>query len=194
MRDATTRRMDAESDRGQTTIDFGIGVAIFLLTIVFIFVFIPSLFQPFVTAQSQAITADRIADSMVESAFIADDRDAERYILDEGCTAAYFELANDGEVDNPEDYNCRWDPGDSGVTAHNVLGLDDSATDFRVTVEPLTDDGSTDPYHTVGGQELAHETETPPLRGTVVTASRIVYFPGDEDTDGEAFRLYVQVW
>jgi hypothetical protein len=62
--------------RGQTTQDFAIGISLFLLTALFVFVFVPTIFTPFdpgVAPGSQQ-QADRIAATMVDEYSIEDRR------------------------------------------------------------------------------------------------------------------------
>ncbi|WP_246999994.1 DUF7287 family protein [Halosolutus gelatinilyticus] len=58
------------SDRGQTTQDFAVGIGIFILTVAFVFMYVPSLSAPHESSISGAETAqaDRIADRIVENA------------------------------------------------------------------------------------------------------------------------------
>lgn len=73
-------------DRGQTTLDFAVGVSIFLMSIVFVFAFVPGTLQPFTqSAQDETAGSDRVADLLVEDLLTAD---GDPYILDGSCTAA----------------------------------------------------------------------------------------------------------
>jgi hypothetical protein len=50
--------MTEGTERGQTTIDFTIGISVFLGVIIFVFVFAPGILTPFtVTGQSEALTS-----------------------------------------------------------------------------------------------------------------------------------------
>jgi hypothetical protein len=71
---AGTPRVGGRDDRGQTTQDFAIGISLFLLTALFVFVFVPTIFTPFdpgVAPGSQQ-QADRIAATMVDEYSIED--------------------------------------------------------------------------------------------------------------------------
>jgi hypothetical protein len=63
-----------DGSRGQTTQDFAIGISLFLLTSLFVFVFVPGLFTTYeadVSPGSQQ-QADRIAASMIENYSLED--------------------------------------------------------------------------------------------------------------------------
>ncbi|MHB9285706.1 hypothetical protein ACKVMT_01535 [Halobacteriales archaeon Cl-PHB] len=71
--------------RGQTTLDFATGVSLFLLTIIFVFMFVPGTLQPFTqSAQEETVGANRVADLLVMD-LLADSE--EPYLLDGPCTA-----------------------------------------------------------------------------------------------------------
>lgn len=74
--------------RAQTTLDFAIGVVIFIVTVAFVASFIPATFQPFSEAsQDHTILADRVATQLSTSALASP---AEPYVLDQACTTAFF--------------------------------------------------------------------------------------------------------
>lgn len=83
------------TDRGQTNLDFALGVSVFLLTIVFVFSFVPGMLEPF-TASTQQETAasDRIADQLAQEMLVSDP--GEPYRLDRECTVIFFESRQDG--------------------------------------------------------------------------------------------------
>ncbi|GFO97788.1 hypothetical protein ig2599ANME_1998 [groundwater metagenome] len=75
---------DFFNDRAQMTIDYMIGMSIFLLTVAFVFQFMNSLFAPFQTASDDAtLAADRASTVLVERLLIADKSGA-LSIIDEG--------------------------------------------------------------------------------------------------------------
>lgn len=76
------------ADRGQSTLDFAIGMSVFLLTLIGVLLFVTATMQPF-TSQSQANIglADRIADSLAEG-LLGDP--AQPHIVNGTCTAAFF--------------------------------------------------------------------------------------------------------
>lgn len=112
--------MTDKTNRGQTTIDFTIGISVFLGVIIFIFVFAPGILTPFtVTGQSEAVTVDRTADYLAQDALGSPD---EPYVLDRGCTVAFFDRSADDPPDTNDD-TCRYD----GDPLNEQLGL----ADFR---------------------------------------------------------------
>ncbi|MGQ4554658.1 DUF7287 family protein [Halobellus sp. GM3] len=78
--------------RAQTTIDFAIGIGLFLLVVALVVAFVPTIFTPFQSTEGPQ-TADRIATSL------STDRlgdPTEPYVLNATCTAAFFEQLNGG--------------------------------------------------------------------------------------------------
>ncbi|GGM65604.1 hypothetical protein J2752_000276 [Halarchaeum rubridurum] len=52
-------------DRAQTTLDFAAGVSVFLLTVIFVFAFVPSLLAPATApGAGNGVVADRVADDL----------------------------------------------------------------------------------------------------------------------------------
>jgi len=82
--------------RGQTTLDFAIGVSIFLAVVFFTFGFVPSVLDPFdVTAEDSPTVADRTADNLAHGQLGSPDQPN---VLDWYCTVEYFE-GNPGPAD-----------------------------------------------------------------------------------------------
>lgn len=74
--------------RAQTTLDFAIGVVIFIVTVAFVATFIPATFEPFSEAsQDHTIISDRVATQLSTSALASP---TEPYVLDQACTTAFF--------------------------------------------------------------------------------------------------------
>ncbi|TYL37688.1 hypothetical protein CV102_15230 [Natronococcus pandeyae] len=163
------------SDRGQTTQDFAIGIGVFLLSIAFVFSYIPSLTTPFDSPAGGAETAqaDRIADRLVHSLSDSADRneiDGERFV------ATY---ANDDEDEN--------------VTALGLRATDDAVFD-HVSVRLETLDGNETEHD---GTAMAAET-TAYDDQSAASSARIVTlddeFDLDDYDDEPAYRLVVRVW
>jgi len=101
------RRRTATGDRGQTTLDFAVGVSVFLLTAIFVLTFVPGMLEPFEEGTQEEISAaDRIATELVEGTLASPDRPN---LLDRECTVIFFESREDG-----------YDPG--GDDEENVDG------------------------------------------------------------------------
>jgi len=76
-------------ERGQTTLDFTIGVTIFLIVLVGVFVFVPGTLQPFEEGgQEDLVTVNRVADGLAEQSLT---ESATPYILDADCTVGFFD-------------------------------------------------------------------------------------------------------
>lgn len=100
--------------RGQTTIDFAIGIAIFLGVVVFAFSFVPGILQPFeLSGEENPSVSDRVADSLSQGLLGSADRPS---ILDRYCTVAFFNESNDAAGD------CNYGAG----SLPTVLNLDSS--------------------------------------------------------------------
>src|SRR6056297_2400768 len=90
--------------RGQTTLDFSIGISVFLGAIIFIFLFAPGILTPFtVTGQSETVSVDRTADYLAQDAL---GNPEQPYVLDRGCTVAFFDREAD-EDPATGDHDCR---------------------------------------------------------------------------------------
>jgi hypothetical protein len=79
--------------RAQTTIDFAIGVGIFLIVVAFVIAFLPGVLQPFTDGgQEGSVTADRVASTLAGGMLGSP---ADPYALDTSCTIAFFEETDD---------------------------------------------------------------------------------------------------
>lgn len=91
--------------RGQTTLDFAMGIVIFLAVILFVFSFVPGILEPFdVEGGGDSAKSNRIANSLTQEKLGSAD---EPYVLDRFCTVAFF---NDSRTTAPAD--CNWDEPD----------------------------------------------------------------------------------
>jgi len=88
------RRTNTADERGQTTLDFALGVSVFLLTAIFVLTFVPGMLEPFEeSTQEELSAADRIATDLVEETLASPDRP---HLLDRECTVIFFESREDG--------------------------------------------------------------------------------------------------
>ena len=166
------------SRRGQTNIDFAIGMSLFLVTVSFVFLFVPTVFSPFEVTQGQPIAADRAATRLVDTLLAGSDPGT----LAPACTIGFFA---DVDIDG-----CDYD---SSRSLGDALGIGDE--DVRVEIvddgETATLDGTVE---TSDGSRVSSpplERQTPsaddvPARAT--TVSRLVTL------DGEQVRVEVTVW
>lgn len=85
--------------RGQTTLDFAVGVSLFVLVLLSVFLFVPGTIEPFTEGgQEDIITANRVADSLSEG-LLGDP--SSPHVLNTTCTVRLFE--------NGPDTGCRYE-------------------------------------------------------------------------------------
>ncbi|QSG11366.1 putative pilin/flagellin [Halapricum desulfuricans] len=85
------RTAGRDSARGQTTLDFTIGVVIFLTALASVFLFVPGALQPFEEGgQEDLVTVNRVADQLAEQSL---SEPTTPYVLSENCTVAFFDAA-----------------------------------------------------------------------------------------------------
>ncbi|WP_277541701.1 DUF7287 family protein [Haloarcula laminariae] len=76
-------------ERGQTTLDFAIGISVFLAVLLFIFLFIPGILSPFTeSAQDETVSSNRVADQLATGTLASP---SDPYALDSYCTVTFFE-------------------------------------------------------------------------------------------------------
>lgn len=186
--------MTGASGRGQTTLDYTVGVTIFLLVLSTVFLFIPGTLQPFMKGgQEDIVAVNRVADSLAED-LLGDP--GTPYLLDRECTVEFFEGNNPGQ--------CRH----SGSSLTERVGVKDRQY-VNVTLKGNVTGSDTDPTELLcwdgGNEELVEaddgacgdsndvvlaEGPTPPQRstGSAVTARRVV------TVDGTDVSLIVKMW
>ncbi|MFB6161126.1 MAG: hypothetical protein ABEJ61_08120 [Haloferacaceae archaeon] len=164
----TRRGRDAgpARDRGQSTIDYGIGAVLFVLTVAFVLAFTPTLLGPFVGgAEDDYATADRVADQLSTDLL---GEPSQPYVLDEPCTNDFFD-GNFGTA------GCRH----SGTTLNEALGLNGYTSVYVALVD--LESGSDTVVKSIG--------QAPGTGGeAVASASRQVMY------DGTQHQLLVKVW
>lgn len=92
-----------DQSRGQTTLDFAIGMSVFLIAVAFVISFVPGLLDPFSGGGTEdTVTANRVATALAEDVLVEDT--AEPYVLDRACTILFFAPEHsDGVPDNNQD-------------------------------------------------------------------------------------------
>ena len=179
--------------RGQTTLDFAIGISIFLAVVLFTFAFLPSVLDPFdVVAEENPTLADRTADDIAHGQLGSPE---EPNRLDRFCTVAFFETG-------PSPGECRYE----GETLEDRLGLglgqNANISVFQNTqqlcwtadaggsnAEPgLVRSASTDCDPSSGDTVLAVGDRRPGSTDTTITSRRVVTLYG------ETVVLEVVVW
>ncbi|ELZ26292.1 hypothetical protein C474_21386 [Halogeometricum pallidum JCM 14848] len=172
----TRLRPSAADDRAQTTIDFVVGISIFLLVVAFVVLFVPGIFDPFDgTSRTQA--ADRFAATLASDA-LGDP--ATPAALNATCTRAFFEQMR---TDADATADCGFDATADTVAA--ALGTDRFAVNVTVF-----DGGSVaelaDPEN--GGSVELRAGPPVPDNEAVATTRRVVLL------DGRTHQLAVRVW
>lgn len=169
--------------RGQTTLDFAIGVSVFVVVLLFVFTFVPGILAPFEATDEEApVLSDRIANSLTHGILGSPE---EPHILDRYCTVEFFK-----ETEAPGE--CNYD----GQTVEERLNVGFGRS-VNVTIsdtqgellcwdsdgdEPtLTDSCDGDTVLLATGDEL-------PDREPTITSQRVV------SLDGENVRMEVVVW
>ena len=174
----------AASNRGQTGVDFVVGMGVFLVAVAFVMSFVPGMMTPFGDGNGAPMIADHVADELVYGA-LADH--ARPSTLDEQCTLAFFGLNTTT--------GC---PFDDPANATDWLGVP-TGYHLNVTVERYVG-GGTGPERLCGSsvavttctsptdERLVWGEEVPVTSASVTTASRVVYL------DGEDAVVLVRVW
>lgn len=164
----------ARDRRAQTTVDFTVGVSVFLLTIAFAFAFVPGMLHPFNSGTDSTLVADRTATQLATDLLGSPSRP---FVLNATCTAGFFDQLRGGPS---APAGCRFDT--TASTVGDALGTG-SATNLNVTMVNTT----TDDVATLNGTRLAVGDDVPGT-GSVTVARRIV------SVDGETYRLEVKEW
>jgi len=177
-------------DRGQTTLDFAIGVSVFLAVLLFIFLFIPGIISPFTaSAQDETVTSNRVADQLAAGTLASPENP---YVLDSYCTVAFFGKTSPSE--------CRFSSG----SLASQLSLDPTYQQINVTLRGNLD--GTDDQEILCWDDTGDETglvessdtsncntklkrgDPVPTARPSVTSVRVV------SLDGEDVTLFVEMW
>lgn len=180
---------DALRDRGQTTLDFTIGMTVFLIVLIAVLMFIPGTLSPFTQgSQDDIVSVNRIADGLSEG-LLGDP--ATPHVLNTTCTVAFFD-------DRDESY-CRY----SGSSLNERVGLvPRHRVNVTVQTNLTTDPGEELVCWDAANDELvassdpacdASDTaftigESPEYATDTVTARRVVTIDGNDTT------MIVEVW
>ncbi|ELZ71594.1 hypothetical protein C5B91_04305 [Haloferax sp. Atlit-10N] len=145
------RGAPGRSTRAQTTIDFAVGVGIFLLAVAWVVGTIPQILDPFEAEQDRPLVANRAADSLTQRLLVDDENpDA----LDAACTEAFF----DGD---PPPGDC-----DYGSADPNAATGIDASYGLNVTLSR-------------GGTVVETTGEPVPTTRSVVAARRAILLDGE---------------
>jgi hypothetical protein len=202
------------ADRGQTTLDFAIGVGVFMIAVAFTVTFVPGLFEPFIGGTAEeTVAANRVID-VVSNGMLADPADPR--VLDAACTVAFFETDNnndDGSFDFPS--GCNYEATDDLPARLGIQGRP-AGTGFDVRVRIVGEDADGDgdpdalcadtssptgigPEDGIGPESSlscdtvfeAQSDDPPESSGSTVVARRGVYVAHGSGVDAS---LHVEVW
>lgn len=107
--------MQGQDTRGQTTLDFAFGMSVFIAVIMFIFLFIPGILDPFTAGvQEETVTTNRVADELTHGLLGSTSRPK---VLNQTCTTRFF------AGDEPSGCNYY---GDSSSGVAERIGIDET--------------------------------------------------------------------
>ncbi len=166
-------------NRGQTTLDFAVGASVFLLTVIFVVVYAPTLFDPFAGGTgTKLLVADRAATSL--SGDLLAVSTAEPGTLSVACVGTFFDADPDDTVAGA---NCE--------TAADLEAFDELlALDGRsanVTIHEL-DAPASDPASPEWTGDRLTRSNDGSVPNDVAVATRTV------SIEGQQYRLTVRVW
>lgn len=175
--------------RAQTTLDFAIGISLFLIVMLFVFIFVPGLMEPFtLSSDEDTVLAGQIADRLSQDQ-LGDP--AEPYILDRHCTVQFFQESPDATD------GCRFD-NDSLEKRLNTppgakvnVSLVGNFSESPGASELLCWDNGNKELHQCGddgGTSLSIGSTPPRGNDATITTRRVV------SLDGESVTMKVVVW
>jgi hypothetical protein len=151
---------------------------VFLLTVSFVFGFVPTMFQPYATGDSsEMVFADRTVRYVAADALAVSPADP--YELDPACSAAFFAAEDDYEPPG----GCDFDPEDSLGT---ILAADGRTV--NVTLRPLNETTGAPATFRYDGDEITLERGPTSGSSDVVVAQRVVTL------EARQYRLVVRTW
>lgn len=164
-------------EQAQTLFDFVIGITLFLMVVMFTFMFVPDLIDPFQPSpEGSTVLADRGADHLTQNV-LHDRGSGGPYVLSEQCVIAFFNPDSDAST------TCNTDHND----LHSIIGMEDGANvNVQIVDETgvdvvLDDDGT--PVSLNIGDNL---DEVGPR--DIYSATRVV------SIDGDRYELIFRVW
>ena len=175
--------------RGQTTLDFALGISLFLIVLVVVFQFIPGLLQPFNSGtQDETVAVDRIADQLAGSLLA---ESSSPYVLLTDCTKEFFDDNSPGACPH------------SGLTLNERIGVQDYRNVHVLIEGNITGTDGTDTlcWDDSGEGEVVEEQDPSDCdvkyaagptqssnSASTVSARRVVWIDGYDAT------LVVEVW
>jgi hypothetical protein len=160
-------------DRGQTALDYAIGIGLFLLAVALVFGLLPGLDRPVVAATTDRATADRVADRLTTDVIT---RPATPAALNATCTERFY--------NGTAPRSCPFDRPAAGNLSY-VLGINESVR-VNTTIER---DGALATLNTTGNRTRLGIGPDPPSGGVPdAVVRRNVLLNGTDH------RLHVRVW
>ena len=168
--------------RGQTTLDFAVGMSVFLLAVIFVVAYAPTMFDPFAGGTgTKLIVADRAATTL--SGDILATSSSAPGVLSMGCSAAFFDVSLTEEA------------GGSGAECQSINGEDFETLlsldgrNANVTIHEL-DAPSSEPASPtwIEGEDGLTRTNSASIPNDVAVSTRTV------SIEGKQYRLTVRVW
>ncbi len=178
--------------RAQTTLDFAIGIALFLGVLLFVFTFVPGILEPFeIPDEEDPALSDRIAGSLSQGTLGSPEHP---YVLDRYCTVEFFDgNAPDGcnfsgnttreqlNLEPWQSVNISLEGNVTGGTSTEQLCWERDDNEPGLNKSEYCDPNNDDVLLTVGD-------ERPDDRGATITARRIV------SVGGESVTMRVVLW
>ena len=159
------------TDRGQTLIDYAIGVGLFLIAVAVVFSYVPGMLDPFSADQDHVQLADRTASQLSEHSLA---RPGEPFVLDAACADDFFD--EDGSIGA-----CPFPFPQDGSNLTAALGTDHLT---RLNVTGAEADGT--PVDR--GVRLTAGDDPTAVSGSVTSARRTVHYRD------RTYQLVVRVW
>ncbi len=179
--------------RGQTTIDFALGIAIFLGVLVFAFSFVPGILQPFeLSDDEEPALSDRIANSLSQDKLGSPEHP---HVLDRYCTVAFFDGETPADCNYSSEsleelFNLRSSHNLNITLQGNISGDGVETLCWSDEVPPHSEPGLTDGDNCDTGDDvmLAKGDDVPDGSGSAITARRVV------SLEGQTVTLEVVLW
>jgi hypothetical protein len=164
-------------DKGQISLDFIAGTVIFMVTFMFLFQTLTSLFVPFVSNSDEIKSmADRVAMTLAESTNGLADSPTENNII----SVKRAEELND-QMNTTSGYN----------DVLEDLGLSSDNTKYNLNLSLRETNGSIYQYQ---GNVVLNNGPVSPVTANVAQTSRIVYIKQETNITNAITILYVRVW
>jgi len=173
-------RAHTDDSRAQTTLDFAIGVSLFLSVMLFVFAFVPGILQPFeLSGEQDTVLSERIASDLSQGT-LGDP--SEPYVLETHCTVAFFDEGSaspsrcDYEGSTIQERLTVEDHRNVNVSLRGTLsGADEDLLCWDATSQRIVERGSGDCNPDAGDDDrLMTGGETPPQSNDATVSSRRV--------------------